>query len=241
MSGVDILMIAACTIVWVSVVAAFRWLVPFSMVWYNILLSFLLFVGYLFIVYYSPIKTDYDQSISNAKQDYLNYKDTIDQMYVDQLKTTWTNDTMERNKYLILTFVVLFLLPVPHYMIYLMGHNPKQPTSLDELMKNVTVPITLGILSLIGIITSLLWGIYTFGIMYMLYILISVVVGFGLFWFVIFYKHWLSLPKAFGIIALLGIITMIVLGVTVMGWMNMIYGLLAIMVVGLIAGVLLVQ
>ena len=241
MSSVDILMIATCTIVWFGVVFAFRRLVPFSMVWYNILLSFLLFVGYLFIVYYSPIKTDYDQSISNAKQDYLNYKDTIDQMYVDQLKTTWNNDIMARTKYLILTFVDLLLLPVPHYMIYLMGHNPKQPTSLDELMKNVTIPITLGILSLICIITSLLWGIYTFGIMYMLYILISVVVGFGLFWFVIFYKHWLSLPKAFGIIALLGIITMIVLGVTVMGWMNMMYGLLAIMVVGLIAGVLLVQ
>jgi hypothetical protein len=240
MNGVDILMIAACTIVWVSVVFAFRWLIPFSMVWYNILLSILLFVVYLFIVYYSPIKTDYDASISNAKQDYLNNKDKLDQMYVDQLKTTWENDTMDRNKYFILMFIILFLLPIPHYAVYLMGHNPKQPTSLDELMKNVTIPMTLAMLTLIGIVAVLLWGIYTLGIMYMMYILLSVVVGIGLFWFVIFYKQWLSLPKAFGIIALLGIIAMLVLAVTVMGWwMNMGYILLAIMVVGFFLAVLL--
>jgi MFS family permease len=240
MSGIDILMIAACTIVWFSVVVAFRWLIPFSMVWYIILLSLLVFVGYLFAVYYSPIKTDYDVSISNAKQDYLNNKDKLDQVYVDQLKTDWKNDTMDRNKYFILMFIVLCYLPVPYYVIYLMGHNPKQYTPLDHFMESwVTVPMTLAMMSLIGIVAVLLWGIYTFGIMYMLYILLSVVVGVGLFWFVIFYKQWLSLPKAFGIIALLGIIAMLVLAVTVMGWMNMVYGILAIIVVGLVAGILL--
>jgi hypothetical protein len=235
-------MIAACCIVWFGMLVGINLYVPLSMTRYTILVSFLTFVGYLFVVYYSPIKTGYDQTISSAQQDYINNKDKIDENYVTQLKNTWTNDVIVRNKYFVYMFILLCYISVPYYIFYLMYHDPKNVTSFDKFMDQwITIPMTGGILTAISVVGLFSWAIYTYGFMSMVYILLSVVLFALLFWFVVFYKHWVTQPKAFGIIAFVGIIATIVFGGLVLGWNIMLYILLSLLVMSIVGWAILLQ
>ena len=131
--------------------------------WVGLLLSLIVFVGLLFVMSYNAIKQNHDKDVSDSKQDYLKNKDKIDKMYSDQLLYNWINANNARNKYFILMFVILFYLPVPYYIVYLLNHDPSKPTPLDDIMDHKMTPIallTLAVMSfLVILICTILYGI----------------------------------------------------------------------------------
>jgi len=179
------------------------------------------------MVYYVPLKKNYDESISSAKQAYLDNKDKIDEVYVTQLKTIWENDVSGRNLYFILMFVLFCYIPVLYYVFYLLYHDPKQKTSVDRFMNRMTLPMTIGLISAMSFIMFMIWLIYTFGFMYLLYIFIPIVLLGGILWYAVFYQHWVKSSTAIGIIALIGMITMLIYTTKSVGWSNVIYMVLA--------------
>jgi hypothetical protein len=193
------------------------------------------------MVNYIPLKKKYDISISNAKQEYLDNKDKIDEVYVNQLKTTWYNDVTSRNIYFILMFAVFCYTPVVYYILYLIYHDPKQKTSVDRFMDWMTLPITLALISAMSILMLTSWLIYTFGIMYLLYVLVPVIFLGGCLWSAVFYQHWVKPSTAVGIIALIGMITMLLMTAIAVGWSNILYMVFAAIIITFVAGAIVVQ
>jgi len=225
MNVVDVLMIAACSIVWLIAFILFQ---IYYTPWYIILVSVIAFICFLFMVYYVPLKKNYDESISSAKQAYLDNKDKLDEVYVTQLKTIWQDDVSARNLYFILMFVVFCYIPVLYYVFYLLYHNPIQKTSVDRFMDWMTLPMTLGLISVIGFIMLMIWLFYTVGFTYLLlYIFIPVVFVGGFLWYAVVYQRWIKPTTAIGIIALIGMITMLIYTTKSVGWSNVIYMVLA--------------
>jgi len=233
MNVVDVLMIAACFIVWMIAFVLFQ---IYYTPWYIILVSVIVLICFLFMVYFIPLKKNYDTTISSAKQEYLDNKDKIDEVYVTQLKTIWANDVSERNLYFILMFAVFCYIPVLCYVFYLLYHDPKQRTSVDWFMNWMTLPVTLGLISAMSLLMGIIWLFYTFGFTYLLlYILVPIVFLGGFLWSVVFYQHLVKPSTAIGIIALLGMITMLIFTTNSVGWTNIFYMVLAaimLMVVG---------
>jgi len=233
MNVVDVLMIAACCIVWLIAFVLFQ---IYYTPWYIILVSVIALICFLFMVYFIPLKKNYDETISSAKQAYLDNKDKLDEVYVTQLKTIWENDVSGRNLYFILMFVIFCYIPVLYYVFYLLYHDPKQKTSVDRFMNWMTLPVTIGLITVMGLLMLMIWLIYTFGFTYLLfYIFIPVVFLGGFLWFAVFYRHWLKLSTAIGIIALIGMITMLIFTTNSVGWSNILNIVLAsilLMVVG---------
>lgn len=233
MNVVDVLMITASFIVWLIAFVLFQ---IFYTPWYMILLSMIVLLCFLFVVYFIPLKKNYDTSISNAKQEYLNNKDKIDEVYVTQLKTIWANDVSARNIYFILMFAVFCYIPVLCYVFYLLYHDPKQQTMVDRFMNWMTLPVTLGLISAVSLLMGIMWLFYTFGFTYLLlYVLVPIVFLGGFLWSAVFYQHWMKPSTALGIIALLGMITMLIFTTNAVGWTNIFYMVLAsimLMVVG---------
>lgn len=231
MNVVDVLMIAACCIVWLIAFILFQ---IYYTPWYIILVSIIALFCFLFMVYFIPLKKNYDTTISNAKQEYLNNKDKIDEIYVTQLKTIWANDVSGRNLYFILMFVVFCYIPVLYYVFYLLYHDPKQRTSVDRFMNWMTLPMTIGLILAMSFLMLMIWLIYTFGFTYLLLYIPVVFLGWFL-WFAVFYQHWVKPSTAIGIIALIGMITMLIFTTKSVGWSNILYIVLAaimLMVVG---------
>jgi MFS family permease len=218
-------MIAACFIVWAIAFAAFQ---IFYTPWYIILLTVIFLVCFLFMVYFIPLKKRYDESIENAKQTYLENKDKIDEVYVNQLKTTWASDVSSRNLYFILMFVVFCYIPVLCYVFYLLYHDPNQQTMVDRFMNWLTLPVAIGLISAMSLLMGMIWLIYTIGFTYLLlYIFIPVVFLGAFLWAAVFYQHWVKPSTAAGIIALIGMITMLIFTTKSVGWSNIIYMVLA--------------
>ena len=131
----------------------------------------LIFLLYLVIVFYIPYKKKLDTDILDAKQEYFDNKDKLDQIYTDQLKRKWEEDMIIRNKYFIIMFIVWCYVPIPFYAIYLLYPTTNQFT-LDRY-----VPIAGGSLVLTTIITVLLWAGYTFGFFQTAYIIAIAIIG----------------------------------------------------------------
>ena len=225
MNVVDVLMIAACFIVWLISFVLFQ---IYYTPWYIILLSMIFLICFLFMVYFIPLKKNYDTTISTAKQQYLDNKDKIDEVYVSQLKTIWANDVSARNIYFILMFAVFCYIPVLCYVFYLLYHDPKQQTMVDRVMNWMTLPVTLGLISVISLLMLIVWLIYTFGFTYLLlYVLVPVVFLGAFLWAAIFYQHWVQPSMAVGIIALIGMIAMLIAAALSVGWSNFLYKVLA--------------
>ena len=233
MNVVDVLMIAACCIVWMFAFVLFQ---IYYTPWYIILVSVIVLLCFLFMVYFIPLKKNYDTTISNAKQEYLDNKDKIDEVYVTQLKTIWANDVSERNLYFILMFAVFCYIPVLYYVFYLLYHDPKQQTMVDRFMNWMTLPVTIGLILAMSLLLFAIWLIYTLGFTYLLlYVLIPLVFLGGFLWSAVFYQHWVKPSTVIGIIALIGMITMLIFTTNSVGWTNIFYMVLAsimLMVVG---------
>lgn len=234
MNVVDVLMIAACCIVWMIAFVLFQ---IYYTPGYIIQLSVIVLLCFFFVVYFIPLKKNYDTTISNAKQEYLNNKDKIDEVYVTQLKTIWANDVSARNRYFILMFAVFCYIPVLFYVFYLLYHDPKQQTMVDRFMNWMTLPVTLGSISLMSLLMLMIWLIKVFGFTYLLlYVLVPVVFLGWFLWAEVVYQHWVKPSTAAGIIALIGMISMIIVVAFSVGWSNILYIVLAgimLIVVGL--------
>jgi MFS family permease len=227
MNVVDVLMIAACFIVWLIAFVLFQ---IYYTPWYIILVSVIVLLCYLFMVYFIPLKKNYDTTISNAKQEYLDNKDKIDEVYVTQLKTIWANDVSARNRYFILMFAVFCYIPVLYYVFYLLYHDPKQQTMVDRFMNWMTLPVTLGLISAMSLLMGIIWLFYTFGFTYLLlYVLVPIVFLGGFLWAAIFYQHWVKPSTAAGIIAFIGMISMLIAASLSGGWSNILYVLAGLM------------
>jgi hypothetical protein len=189
MKLVDILMIVASGSVWLAAFIIFQ---IFSMAWYIIVLSVLSLFVFLFVVYYVPLKKKYDETISTAQQTYLDNKDVLDEVYVSQLKDAWTSDVSERNLYYLLTFAGFCYMPLLYYLFYLLYHDPKQPTSIDQFMNWFTLPKSFGLLLLVTVLLLLILLVSTIGFTYLLlYISIPVIFLGGIWWTVFAYHRWL--------------------------------------------------
>ena len=227
MKMVDILMIVASCFVWLIAVFVFQIL---YMAWYIILLSVLGLFIFLFIVYYVPLKKKYDETISTAQQTYLDNKDVIDEVYVSQLKDAWTNDVSGRNLYYLLMFAVFCYTPVLYYIFYLLYHDPKQPTSIDGFMNWFTLLKSFILLLLTAILMLLILLISTIGFTYLLlYISVPVVFLGGVWWTVT--RHWLTLYTVFR----LTIIGLLIGGGFIVGWNNLLYSIVAGIMMAMIA------
>jgi hypothetical protein len=225
MNVVDVLMIVGCCIVWIIAFVLFQ---IYYTPWYIILLSVLFLVCFLFMVYFIPLKKNYDTTISTAKQQYLDNKDKIDEVYVTQLKTIWANDVTARNLYFILMFVIFCYIPVLCYVFYLLYHDPTQQTRVDRFMNWLTLPVTVGLISAMSLLMGMIWLIYTIGFTYLLlYIFIPVVFLGAFLWSAVFYQHWVPPSTALGIIAFIGMIAMLIFTTKSVGWSNIIYMVLA--------------
>ena len=219
MKLVDILMIFSSCSVWLVAFVVFQIV---YMAWYIILLSVLGLFIFLFIVYYVPLKKKYDETISNAQQTYLDNKDVIDEVYVSQLKDAWANDVSGRNLYYLLMFAVFCYTPVLYYIFYLLYHDPKQPTSIDEFMSWFTLLKSFGLLLLTAILMLLILLISTIGFTYLLlYISVPVVFLGGVWWTVT--RNWLTLYTVFR----LSIIGLLIGGGFLVGWNNLLYSIVA--------------
>jgi hypothetical protein len=126
--------------------------------WVGLLLTLIIFLGLVFVMSYNAIKQQYDKDVSDSKQDYLKNKDKIDKMYSDQLLNNWVNASNSRNKYFIIMFVILFYLPVPYYIIYLLYH-PSNQTPLDDMMDHHMTPIALLAFAFMTFFTILIYTI----------------------------------------------------------------------------------
>ena len=232
MKLVDILMIFSSCSVWLIAFVVFRII---YMAWYIILLSVLGLFIFLFIVYYVPLKKKYDETISNAQQTYLDNKDVIDEVYVSQLKDAWANDVSGRNLYFLLMFAVFCYTPVLYYIFYLLYHDPKQSTSIDGFMNWFTLPMSFGLLLLTAVLLFLILLISTIGFTYLLlYISVPVVFLAGVWWTVT--RNWLTLYTVFR----LSIIGLLIGGGFLVGWDNLLYSIVAgIMIVMIALGVFL--
>lgn len=229
MNLVDILMIAACSIVWLIAFVLFQ---IYYTPWYIISVSVLFFLCYLFMVYFIPLKKQYDESIANSKQTYLDNKNKLDEVYVTQLKTIWVDDVSTRNLYFILMFTLFCYIPILYYVFYLLYHDPKQMTTVDWFMKRMTLPMTIGLISVMSLLMLMIWLIYTFGFMYLLLnvfipLLLTIVFLGGLLWLAVFHLHWVQPSTAAGIIAMIGMISMLIVIAFSVGWTNIIYMVLA--------------
>jgi hypothetical protein len=119
-----------------------------------IILNLLFITGLFLVIFYSPVKTEYDKDIQSAQDQYLKYKKDVEDVYADQLKTTWMNAMNGKNKYFIIVFMVLCYLPVPYYLVYLLYHNPNEPTPLDHFLNHQIIPFSILSFSLISLITT---------------------------------------------------------------------------------------
>jgi len=227
MKMVDIFMIVASCFVWLVAVFVFQIL---YMAWYIILLSVLGLFIFLFIVYYVPLKKKYDETISTAQQTYLDNKDVIDEVYVSQLKDAWTNDVSGRNLYYLLMFAVFCYTPVLYYIFYLLYHDPKQPTSIDGFMNWFTLLKSFILLLLTTILMLLILLISTIGFTYLLlYISVPIVFLGGVWWTVT--RKWLTLYTVFR----LTIIGLLIGGGFIVGWNNLLYSIVAGIMMAMIA------
>ena len=138
-----------------------------------IILNLLFITGLFLVIFYSPVKTEYDKDIQAAQEQYLKYKKDVEEVYEDQLKTTWINAMNGKNKYFIIVFMVLCYLPVPYYLVYLLYHDPKVPTPLDHFLNHQIIPFSVLSFSLISLITTLTC-MYLYGIS-MYYVFSSIV------------------------------------------------------------------
>jgi hypothetical protein len=165
MDHLDIIMIIACSIVWLLVTAAFRIFTPITIRKELLALWVLIFLLYLFLVFYIPYKRKLDLDILNAKQEYFDNKDKLAEVYADQLKRKWMDDVVIRNKYYILMFIIWCYIPIPFYMIYLL-----YPTQRQFTLENY-LPIAGAALVLTSMIAIFVWSGYRIGFMQMAYVI----------------------------------------------------------------------
>jgi len=149
-----------------------------------IILNLLFVAGLFLVIFYSPVKTEYDKDIQSAQEQYLKYKKDVEEVYADQLKTTWMNAMNGKNKYFIIVFMVLCYLPVPYYLVYLLYLVPGTPTPLDHFLNHQIIPFSILSFALISLITT-----FTCMIMYgiSMYYVFSAVVLFAFSAFYVFF------------------------------------------------------
>ena len=87
--------------------------------WIQLLIMTALLACIYAVCLFSPVKNEINQDIEDAKKKYNKYKESVDEVYVDQFKSAWINATNDRNKWFFYILISIIYLPVPCYMIYL--------------------------------------------------------------------------------------------------------------------------
>lgn len=226
MDRLDTLMILACSIVWLIVPIIFRIFTPLTLRGELLTLWVLIFACYLFIILYNPSKKKMDTDILNAKQDYFDNKDKLNQIYADQLKDKWSNDMVIRNRYYITMFIIWCYIPIPFYMIYLL-YPTKNQFTLDN-----SVSTAFASLVLTSMIAIFLWSGYTIGFLHMGYVIATFL--FTVILLFILYKRF-DVSAYLLFFALAGMIALITWGIIAVGIIPLLYVFISLAVIGAMA------
>ena len=218
MNSLDTLMMIACSIVWISMTMVFR---IYTLHGYLLALWGLLFLCYMFIVFYSPSKTNMDSSVLTAKQEYYDNKDKLDDFYVNQLKQNWTNDMVKRNRCYHFMFMGLCYLTIPYYMICLL-----YPSTNSFALEN-SVPIAFGSVAFTSMVSILLWSGYTIGFLQLTYVIAGI--AFTIIGFLLVFKLKRILPM---ILFAIWMIALFLWGASRVGIIPLVYILVSLFVLG---------
>jgi hypothetical protein len=76
----------------------------------------------LLIIYYNPVKLQYDEEIKDAEKDYIKHSN-YESYFSKQLKHVWQNAVADQFNYYVIIAVILLYIPFVVYIIYLLYVN----------------------------------------------------------------------------------------------------------------------
>jgi len=183
-NGMDATMLIVYIMLWVIYILLAiyfqTWINP-SMV--TIFINLIVICGLLLIIFYNPMKKNFDSDIESAQKGYSKYVQqelvTGSHIFSDHMKTTFTTALNKKNEYFVLAFMLFLYLPFLYYLAHLI--NNQHPTIADAIVLHASTAFTRVSLGLL--IFVIVWFfIYGFNIwILILGLILSLFFGFQLY------------------------------------------------------------
>jgi len=135
----------------------------------------------LVIIYYNPVKLQYDKEIKDAEKDYIKHS-RYESYFSKQLKHVWQNAVSDQFNYYIIIAVVLLYMPFFIYVIYLLYINEIPVSAIPVVPGQINLTDYFPPLYLINVIVLIITCMYVFVYNYdYKYLTIPITFGLGSF------------------------------------------------------------